>query len=233
MYDQRTFLRTVSDATADLVTSYDTATMLDNLCQRVTEVLELGGSGVTLLTEGRLSYVTGLSERVAELEQAQEHEQEGPCVDCSRSGRPVVVTDLASESERWPTYTRVAVELGLRSAAGIPMTLGGKPIGALDLYAHGPRDWPEEDVAAAQVLANLATAYLVNASKLHQQEELAQQLSGALTSRVVIEQAKGAVAASAGVTVDEAFQRIRTWARNHNASLRDVAGDVVAGRLRL
>jgi len=233
VFDQRTFLRTVSAATADLVRAYDTQNMLDNLCARVTDVLGLSGSGVTLQVDGRLTFVTALDERVAEIERVQEAAQEGPCVDCSGSGTVVVVSDIEAGRSRWPRYTEAALEHGLRAAAGIPMTLEGKPVGALNLYSLEPREWPEEDLEAAQVLADIATAYLVNASKLRQQEQLSEQLSEALASRVVIEQAKGMVAASSGVPLDEAFQRIRAWARNHNQPLRGVARDVVDGRLHL
>ena len=89
-----------------------------------------------------------------------------------------------------------------------------------------------EDLAAAQALADMATAYLANASRLQQQVDLSDQLSRALTSRVVVEQAKGVVAEAAGVGVDEAFQRIRTWARNHNTPLHTVARMVVEQGLR-
>ena len=91
---------------------------------------------------------------------------------------------------------------------------------------------PDEDVAAATALADMATGYLVNASKLRQQEQLAEQLQTALDTRVVIEQAKGMVAAAEGITVDETFARIRRYARDRNLVLRVVAGQVVSEGLR-
>jgi GAF domain-containing protein len=233
MFDQATFLRTVSAAAADLVRPYDTVTMLENLSERVSEVLALTGSGVSLESDGRLAFITALDEQIARVEQVQERTQEGPCVDCFRGGNPVVVPDLEAEGARWAQYADAALQAGLRATAGVPMTLEGRSIGALNLYSSEPREWPDEDVAAAQVLADLATAFLVNASKLRQQEELAAQLAGALESRVLIEQAKGVVSASAHVSVDEAFRRMRSWARNHNLPLPSVAQDVVEGSLRL
>jgi PAS domain S-box-containing protein len=62
------------------------------------------------------------------------------------------------------------------------------------------------------------------------QERLAtlnEQLQTALTSRVVIEQAKGMLAERRGISVEEAFQLLRKHARDHNASLEDVATAVV------
>jgi hypothetical protein len=71
------------------------------------------------------------------------------------------------------------------------MRHGGEIIGALNIYSREPREWSDEDIAVAVVLADVATSYVLNASRLHDQEQLSQQLQGALESRVVIEQAKG------------------------------------------
>lgn len=95
------------------------------------------------------------------------------------------------------------------------------------MYAATPREWLEEDVAAATALADVATGCLLSASRLREKEQLAAQLQSALDSRVVIEQAKGIVAATEGTTIPEAFERLRRYSRDHNLSLRAVAGDVV------
>jgi AmiR/NasT family two-component response regulator len=79
----------------------------------------------------------------------------------------------------------------------------------------------------------VATSYVVNASKLHQQEQLSEQLQEALESRVVIEQAKGITAQQHAITVDDAYQLIRRHARNNNASLRVVAEAIVAVGLQV
>ena len=108
------------------------------------------------------------------------------------------------------------------------MRLADQIIGALNLYARGPREWSDEDIAVAGVLADVATSYVVNASKLRQQEQLSEQLQHALESRVVIEQAKGITAQQNSVTIDQAYQLMRGHARNNNASLRTVAEAIVA-----
>jgi len=108
------------------------------------------------------------------------------------------------------------------------MRLADKIIGALNLYSSQPRDWSDEDIAVAGVLAGVATSYVVNASKLRQQEQLSEQLQHALESRVVIEQAKGITAQQNSVTVDQAYRLMRGHARNNNASLRTVAEAIVA-----
>ena len=113
------------------------------------------------------------------------------------------------------------------------MRLADQTIGALNIYDAAARDWSEDDLAAAGVLADVATSYLVNASTLRQQQQLNEQLTQALESRAVLEQAKGMTANDAAVSVDEAHRRIRRHARSHNTSLRAVAEAIVNLGLRV
>ena len=178
--------------------------------------------------EGRLRFVTAVSQASGELERNQEEEQAGPCRDAYDTGEVVRVTDVRQESNRWPEFSAMAARLSVAGVAGIPMRLDDQVIGALNLYSPEPREWTDEDIAVAAVLADVATSYVVNASKLRQQEQLSEQLQQALESRVVIEQAKGITAQQSSVTVDQAYQRMRRHARNNNASLRVVAEAIVA-----
>jgi GAF domain-containing protein len=232
VHDQLRLLRTLSEFTADLVSDYDMEDMLERLAERVTDVLGLAGSGVSLEVDGRVTFVSAVTGQVARLERLQESLQRGPCVESCYSGRIVAVGDVREAGERWGDYAQVALALGILAVAGIPMRLKGKGIGALNLYAGEVRDWQAEDLAAAQALADMATAYLANASRLQQQADLSDQLSRALSSRVVVEQAKGVLAEALGVGVDEAFQRIRSYSRDHNTPLHTVAGMVVEEALR-
>src|SRR5664280_803102 len=167
------------------------AAALAELTKSVTAVLGLGGSGVTMAEEGQLQFVTAVSPDSKELERSQEEHQEGPCRDAYETGEVVRVTDVRQESARWPHYAATATRLGLAGVAGIPMRDGDEVIGALNIYSSEPRQWSDEDIAVAVVLADVATTYVLNAAKLHDQEQLSQQLQQALDSRVVIEQAKG------------------------------------------
>ena len=95
------------------------------------------------------------------------------------------------------------------------------------------REWSDADIAVAVVLADVTTSYVLNASKLHDQEQLSEQLQQALDSRVVIEQAKGIIAQRKSVTVDHAYQLMRGHARNNHASLRMVAEAIVGVGLKV
>jgi GAF domain-containing protein len=233
VYDQPLFLQTLSRFAVVLPAHYDLEAVLSELTQSVTEVLGLSGSGVTMAEEGRLRFVTAVSQASAELERNQEEQQAGPCRDAYVTGQVVRVTDVRLESARWREFSATAIQVGVAGVAGIPMRLADEIIGALNLYSPEPRAWSDGDIAVAGVLADVATSYVVNASKLRQQQQLSEQLQEALESRVVIEQAKGITAYKNAVTVDQAYQLMRRHARNNNASLRVVAEAIVAVGLQV
>jgi len=233
MYDQSLFLHTLSRFAVVLPARYDLETALSELTESVTAVLGLSGSGVTMAEDGRLRFVTAVSQASGELERNQEDKQAGPCRDAYDTGEVVRVSDVRQESARWPEFSAAASRLSVAGVAGIPMRLADEIIGALNLYSPEPREWSDEDIAVAGVLADVATSYVVNASKLRQQEQLSEQLQKALESRIIIEQAKGITATQHSVTIDQAYQRMRRHARNNNASLRVVAEAIVAVGLQV
>jgi hypothetical protein len=233
VYDQPLFLRTLSNFARALPASYDVKTVLTDFAGSVTGVLGLSGSGVSLAEDGRLRFVTAVSATSSDLERVQERYQRGPCRRAFDTGRTVSVRDVREAPDEWPEFADAARQLGIAGVAGVPMRLADNIIGAMDLYAAEPRDWSEEDLSVAGVLADVVTSYIVNASTLRQQQQLNEQLQSALDSRIVIEQAKGITAQHDGITLDEAYQRMRRHARDHNGSVRMVADAIVRVGLRL
>jgi GAF domain-containing protein len=232
MYDHDLFVDTTAGFSERLLSHYEIGEVLADLGDRLARLFSLAGSGVTLGMDGRLLAVTAIPPDLAPLERHQEAEQEGPCVQAYQGGQVVAVPDLQAE-DRWPGYRRVADQLGMRAVVGVPMRLGEQTVGALNMYHADVREWPQEDLEAARVLANMATAYLINASSLAKQVQLADQLQHALDSRVVIEQAKGILAEAHGISVDSAFERLRRHARSHSAKVQHVARAVVDLGLRM
>lgn len=232
MADQHLLTRTLSEFAATLVKGFAISDVLHDLADRVTVVLGIDSAGVSVQESGRLRFVTALDERAARLEKAQEHGQAGPCVDAWRSGKAVAVTDLSECASSWGTCPQEAREAGIVAIAGIPMRLGDKTIGALCLYSTTRRAWSPDDLSAAHVLADMATSYVMNVSELDRQRRINGQLQEALDSRIIIEQAKGVLAAELGISVDRAFDLMRRYARAHSASLRAVAQAVVHLGLR-
>lgn len=224
-------MQTLSEFAATLVKDFTVSDVLHDLAERATAVVGADGAGVSLQHDGHLRFATALDERCSRLERVQESEQAGPCVDALRAGKVVAVADLAA-APGWGAYGIAAREAGIAAIAGIPMRLGGQKIGTLNLYSNTRREWSEEDLDAAHVLADIASSYVINASKLAQQRRLNEQLREALNSRVVIEQAKGILAAERGISVDDAFELLRRHARSYRTSLRSVADAVVNLGLR-
>jgi GAF domain-containing protein len=235
MYDQPLLLQTLSRFAVVLPARYDLHEALSELTESVTAVLGLCGSWVTMADDGRLRFLTTVSQASGELQRdhAQLHTFPCPCRDAYSTGEVVRVTDVREESARWPEFSASATRLAVAGVAAIPMRLADQIIGALNLYSPEPREWSDEDIAVAGVLADMATSYVVNASKLRQQEQLSEQLQESLDSRVVIEQAKGITSQQRSVTLDEADQRMRSHARHNNASLRVVAEAIVGVGLRV
>ena len=144
-----------------------------------------------------------------------------------RTGALVVVPDLAT-SCTWPGYRDAAMGLGARAVAGVPMPVGHARIGALNLYWQEPYDPPKEELEVAQLLADMASGYILNVTARERAETLAARLQHALDSRIVIEQAKGMLVERHGLRPAEAFQRIRIEARSANRRVHDVAREIVA-----
>ena len=230
--DQGQLSRALSEFARSLVQGYDVSDVLYRLADHVMDVFAADGAGVALADEsGRLGRATAANELSAAIEEVEVRTQEGPCVEALRNDA-VLVDDLEEVGERWPVYAAAARRIGIRAVASIPMRFDRANLGSIDVYCRRVRHWSGEDVTAARTLADVATSYVVFASELERSRRTTAQLRGALESRVVIEQAKGVLAADYGVDVQEAFEVLRRHARSQSTSLRTIARAVVEAGLR-
>jgi GAF domain-containing protein len=188
--------------------------------------LELASEIGVLLADGAgvLHVVAASDERTHLLEMFQLQNREGPCLDCIQLRRAVVIPDLAVEVERWPVFARRALDVGFRSVQAHPLRLRDTVLGALNLFHVDPH--PTTGEALPQALADIATISLLQQRRAEQLQTASEHLQGALHSRIAIEQAKGFLSHQAGVNVDDAFELLRSYARNHNLRLSDVAQGV-------
>lgn len=219
-------LKSLTEFARTLLVTYDLDTVLVDLATHLNVLLDLAGTGIGLERDGTLQVASALPDELMTLERVQMAQRTGPCLDAYRSGQIAVCADLRQD-QRWPAYRAVAEKAGVVAVLGVPLKLQDHVFGAMNLYSVRARAWSEEDLTIAGVLADMTTGYLVNSSKLRQQEELSRQLQRALDARVVIEQAKGIVAHARGIGVEEAFELIRTHARSHNRRVQEVADAVV------
>ena len=132
---------------------------------------------------------------------------------------------------RWPSFSAAAVQAGFASASALPLRLREVTLGALNLLSVTRAPMDEADLIVARAFADLATLSITQHRASAEAQHLNEQLSAALTSRVVIEQAKGVLAERAGVDLAQAFTRLRAYARSHNQRLTDVARAAIDGTL--
>ena len=174
------------------------------------------------------------SEQVRLLELYELQNEEGPCLECFASGAAVSSDDLEDgDGTRWPKFGSEATAAGFRSVLALPLRLRSETIGALNMFRAGAGPLGTADRGLAQALADVATIGILQERGSQRREVLARQLQGALSSRVVIEQAKGVIAERLGVHVDEAFDLMRGYARSQNEKLSEVAERVVSRQLDL
>jgi GAF domain-containing protein len=224
--------RTLVELADTLVADFDVVELLTLLADRCVELLDVGAAGLMLAgPDGELRVMASSSEAMRVLELFELQSQEGPCLDCYHSGRPVTDQDLAMVTSRWPLFAAETVAAGFRSVLALPLRWRGTVIGALNLFHVEPGEMGGPDIEAAQALADVATIAILQHRAYLEAQAVSQQLQHALNSRIVIEQAKGMVAQRQGLNMEQAFSALRTHARNHNRRLVEVAEAVISGSL--
>jgi GAF domain-containing protein len=232
MAKQTLFTRALVELADTLVADFDVVELLTRLADRCVEVLDVGAAGLMLAgADGELRVMASSSETMRVLELFELQSEEGPCLDCYRSGKPVMSKNLAIANSRWPRFAAEALASGFRSVQALPMHLRGTVLGALNLFHVSPGEMQNVDVEAAQALADVATIAILQHRATLEAQVVNQQLQNALNSRVVIEQAKGMVAERQNLNMEHAFSALRNHARNHNLRLADVAQAVISGSL--
>ncbi|MGZ8756266.1 MAG: ANTAR domain-containing response regulator [Acidimicrobiia bacterium] len=224
--------RTLVELADTLVADFDVVELLTRLTDGCVDVLNVGAAGIMLVApEGDLRVMASSSEAMRVLELFEIQSQEGPCLDCYRTGLPVVNQDLITVNGRWPQFAEEALAAGFRTVHALPMRLRGVVIGALNLFFVEAGEMQEVDIDAAQAMADVATIAILQHRAALEAQILNEQLNYALNSRVVIEQAKGMIAERESLNMEQAFAMLRNHARNHNLRLVDVARDIIMAKL--
>ena len=215
-----------------LVDEFDVLDFLHMLVLRCVDLLDAATVGL-MLADGRgaLQVMASSAERTRLLELFELQNDEGPCLESYRDGRQVSSDDLERDVDRWPSFAPEALAVGFRAVHAFPMRLRRQVIGALNVFRTEASGLRDADVNLAQALADIATIGLLQERALAASVTQSTQLRIALESRVLLEQAKGAVAEAASVETDAAFHLLRGYARRNNRRLTDVATDVVRRRL--
>ncbi len=206
----------------------------NNLEQVLTRVSELAKRtipgaaevSVTLLGRGTGSTAAYTGELALHLDEQQYERGHGPCLEAGMAGATVLIADMATE-DRWPDYVPRALEHGAHSSLSVGLPVQQVVTGALNIYATEPGVFDEDAASLTQTFASYAAVALANAHLYASTAELAEQMQQAMTTRAVIEQAKGVIMGQHGCTADEAFALLIRQSQHSNRKLRDIAVEVV------
>ncbi|HEY4020235.1 MAG TPA: GAF and ANTAR domain-containing protein [Pseudonocardiaceae bacterium] len=217
-----------------LVDDYDVIELLHRLTNYCVRLLPIDAAGILLSDQrGELRVVASSTEEARIVQQFAVDSGDGPGVECFQASREVAVADLRDDGQRWPAFAEHAEKVGFRAMNVVPLRLRAQTIGALSIFRVEPGLLTAEDVRIGQGLADMATISILQERALSQRTVLVEQLQFALTSRVIIEQAKGVLAERCRVDMAEAFTMLRKHARNNNLRLADVAKGIVGGTVEL
>lgn len=211
-----------------LIDEFDLPEFLHTLADRTAALLDAAAVGLMLTDQdGTLQFMAASHENVRLLELFQIQSREGPCLDAYRTATAVINTDLNAAGARWPRFAPHATSTGYRSVHAFPLRLRQDVIGAMNVFGTHPGKLDPSDIHIIQALADVASIGILQERTIAHGEILTEQLQGALNSRIIIEQAKGAIAQANNISVDAAFTLIRTRARRTNQPLGTLARAIV------
>jgi GAF domain-containing protein len=174
-----------------MVADFDVIDFLDMLTESSTMLLSASAAGVVLADpRGQLRVAAASSDEAELIELFQVQNDQGPCLECFRTGQPVTAADLVGPGQRWPRFAAAATRAGFGAVNALPMRLRDQLVGALNLFSTGTGPLSQADLRIGQALADVATIGLLQERNVRRAETLAEQLQAALNSRVVIEQAR-------------------------------------------
>jgi GAF domain-containing protein len=206
----------------------DVIAVLTRTVDAVRSVFGYGGAGIMCITaSGYLSYVAASDEAARQLEEAQASAGKGPCYESYVYAREVVSSDLHTDS-RWPEL-RTRLSAQVRAVAGIPILLGGSPVGTLNVYRDESVEWDKSDINALAAYSGLIADVLGTALAAQEHSIVAEQLQHALDYRVVIERAVGYLMGTHHLDAITAFDVLRRRARDSRRRVADVATELLGG----
>jgi transcriptional regulator with GAF, ATPase, and Fis domain len=212
-----------------LVADYDVVELLQTLVDTCVALLDVTAAGILLADaeSGRLELLASTSEESRLVETMQLAAEAGPCIECFHTGSIVSVPDIEARGNDWSDFGERALEQGFFSMYAVPLRLRQATVGTLNLFRGDVGELNERDTRVAQALADVATIGILHERDFRATDLLRQQLQVALSSRVVIEQAKGVLAHTHGISTDEAFAMLRQYARSNRRQLAQVAQELV------
>jgi hypothetical protein len=216
--------------------------ILDEVCARLVDRFGCRGVGASLVDAGRVHFTTATPVALRGLQALELRLTDPPSAEAVRTGRPVFLNGTAASadgSRRAATASRhtalfaaAAAAAGVVAAAVLPLGVPA-PVGAIALYAGDAREWSAVELGWAELVAVVAGGFLRSAAETERCRRAHEELLRASKRRLVVEQAKGAIAARRAIDIEEAFRMLRRYANDHNATLVEVAEAVIKLGLRI
>ena len=204
--------------------------LLNMILESAVEALGFDAATVTARQRGDLATVVATDQRVIALDDAQYASGHGPCLEALDAAEPVSVAD-ASVDDRWTHFRNTAANLGVHSTLSIHLPVDAADVAAsLNLYSRRHMQLSDAQVRAALPYAEQLAAAILSVDAYRSTARLARDMSEAMRSRAVIEQAKGILMADQRISADEAFQQLTKLSQHTNTKLRDVASRLVTER---
>lgn len=212
-----------------LVDDFDVVELLTTLTLHCVDLLDVHSSGVMITDpHGNLVVIGASSDQTRELELREIQSDQGPCLDCYRTGEPQSAPDLESET-RWPRFTPLALGHGYHSLHAVPLRLRSRVIGALNLMRTAPGALGQAELRTAQALADIATVGLLSHRQVGLADLITDQLLAARTSRSLTEQAVNIVAERWQLDTAEAFRVLQERSRKDGIPMSELAHDIARG----
>jgi GAF domain-containing protein len=184
--------------------------------------------GIVLLVGGLPSAIAWSDELAARVEMIQQATPDGPCLSAMGTGEVASVEDTAQPGQ-WAEFGARAAAVGVGSSLSVPLTVGDRPVGALNLYAPEAGAFGEIRLRWARGIAGAVSGVLALAASRSEQARQVEDLRAALEARAMIDQAIGIVMGQQRCTSDKAFDILRRASQRRNVKLRDVAAGIVTG----
>jgi ANTAR domain len=204
------------------------------LCRAAARWLGIDGASVTVVGgQGAREPLSASDELSARLEELLLATGEGPGEEDFGFGSPMLVPDLELVAARWPGFVSAAVAAGARAVFAFPLQAGAIRVGVLSLYRAQPGPLTPGELADTLVFAGFALQLVLDAAAGISASPEYRPLDGLQDSRAEVYQATGMISVQLGVSLQEAFARLRAQAFAAGTTLGDAAGDVVSRKLRL
>jgi GAF domain-containing protein len=200
---------------------------IKEVVQTTHALFAVDGAGLMLCDDAQhLRSVAASDDRFAHLEDLQIRHQEGPCIEAFDTKELVGANDLEND-DRWPLFSAAATRREVRAVLATPLPCNQDAVGVVAVLSERSRPWSPANELALLAFTDLAALLIASIITGEQQTELAGQLQGALRSREAIEQAKGILMGTQGISARAAYEQLRSRARAERRKLGAVCAEVV------